>query len=43
MLPYDSTGRQGTSKPLPDKIVIRNVKDDEEENIFELGQTEETG
>ena len=34
MLPTDFTGKQGCSKPLPDKVTIREPKVDEEEAIY---------
>ncbi len=42
MLPTDPTGKQGPSKPLPDKVTIYEPKEDDEQPIFELGTNEET-
>ena len=41
MLPTDYTGKQGCSKPLPDKITIRDPKEDDEQEIFELGNDQQ--
>ena len=41
MLPTDFTGKQGCSKPLPDKVVIREPKADDEEPIYRFKEKAE--
>ncbi len=41
MLPHDVTGRNGVKTPLPDKIVIREEKLDEEEDINKMNKPQE--
>ena len=41
MLPTDFTGKQGCSKPLPDKITFKEPKEDNEEPIFRFNEDKE--
>ena len=41
MLPTDFTGRQGVAIPLPDKIKIRDPKEDNEQDILPEKKVEE--
>ena len=41
MLPHDVTGRNGVKTPLPDKVVIRDAKTDDEEDLNKMNKPEE--
>jgi len=38
MLPHDVTGRMGVVTPLPDKIIIREPKHDDEADLNKMSK-----